>query len=90
VTLATAVAPELPPSARWLATPPTPTSVLHIGNKSAPWVRSGRCTGGMGGSGGWPARCGQLALPLWRTLDTAEITQRGICPDCAATLRSPS
>jgi len=90
VTLATAVVPELPPSARWLATPPTSAGVLHIGDKSASWVRTGRCTGGMGGSGGWPARCGLLALSLWRTLDAEEIARRGICPDCAATLRSLS
>lgn len=45
------------------------------------------CSGGMGGSGGWPTRCGPLALPLWRTPGDTEITKRGICPDCAATLR---
>lgn len=88
MTAVAAVVPDLPPSARWLATAPTATGLLHVGDTAARWVPSGSCSGGMGGSGGWPTRCGLLALPLWRTIDDAEITRRGICPDCATTLRT--
>lgn len=80
--------PVLPVDVRWLAMPPTATGPLHIGDTAAPWVPSESCSGGMGGSGGWPTRCDLLALPLWGTIDDAKITKRGMCPDCAATLKT--
>ncbi|WP_034273854.1 hypothetical protein [Haloechinothrix halophila] len=78
-----ATAPTLPPTARWMATEPMSVGVFHLGRTNAQWVPStGPCTGGMGGSGGWPTLCGLIALPLWREVGADEIDWRGTCPDC--------
>lgn len=74
--------PALGVADRWMTVPPTSTGLLHIGDAAAAWVRGEPCSGGMGLSGGWPTRCGVIALPLWREVDTAELSARSVCAEC--------
>lgn len=71
---------------QWLQVSQGAHRPLHAGSSAAAWVPSEVCTGGMGGSGGWPARCGVIALHVWRTVPDAEIRERGVCPECLAAL----